>query len=347
MTDFSKIRYSCDKSSEISSRLIDEFLLQLCGEEEGLDKKFDTMLADYAHILQKMPENWSLWLKSQYIVFQLFRQNGLAAKYLNHFQMRRRSTKEQEYLQFQIEHPWRFVFCFIEETPKDCFFEMRDILTEEKFLLYSPGVAEIEKQKGPMSLYFLLIGFNGDCWQCYGTNSYFKGIQPFDILFFAEQLKPGLRSEDELAKLIAENPLPFMMLWAGAELPLTVHKENILVIISSSLEQKELEMEKFSRDFIVAQKPTVYRFALKEWDGFPHFCQCFYDEERKILSLNAMTERGYERLRKVLNQLGYKFLEEPDLRVTPAMFSLAREVLGREIEINPYEKLFTEKPEVE
>ena len=348
MPDFNKIRYNCEKSSALSDKLVDEFLLYLCGAEEGLDKKFDMMLADYFQIIQKMPENWSLWLKSQYIVFRLFRQDGLAPKYLNHFQMRRRSAKEQDYFKFQIEHPWRFVFCFIEENPKDCFFEMRDILTGEKFLLYSPGVADIERQNGPMSLYFLLIGFNGDCWQCYGSNSYFKGIQPFDILYFAKQLKPGLRFTDEISELIEENPLPFMMLWVGAEFPLTFHKEDLVVIVSSSRKQKEeLDVEKFNQDFIVKQKSPVYMFALKEWDSFPHYCKCFYDEEKKLFSLNATTDRGYDRLRKVVNKLGYRFPKEPENRVTMAMFSVVKEVLGREIEINPYERLFTEKPSPE
>lgn len=347
MPDFNRIRYNCEKFSAISDNLVDEFLLYLCAAEEGLDKKFDMVLADYFHIIQIMPENWSLWVKSQYIIFHLFRQDGLAPKYLNHFQVRRRSPRDQGYIKFQIEHPWRFVFCFIEENPKDCFFEMRDILTGEKFLLYSPGIADIEKKQGSMSLYFLLIGFNGDCWQCYGTNNYYKGIQPFDILYFAKQLKPNLVFTDEIMGLIEENPLPFMMLWVGAEFPLTFHKEDMVVMISSSRKQKELEEEKFSQDFIIKQKSQVHMFSLKEWDGFPHYCKCFYDEDRKLLSLNAMTDRGYERLRIVLNKLGYKFPKEPDNRVTPAMFSIAQEVLGREIEISPYEKLFTEKPSPE
>lgn len=344
MPDFNKIRYSCERSSAISNSFVDKFLLYLCAAEEGFDKKFDMMLADYFQIIQKMPEDWPSWLKSQYIAFQLFRQDGLARKYLNHFQVRRRSAKELDYLKFQIEHPWHFVFCFIEENPKDCFFEMRDILTGEKFLLYSPGIADIEEEQGSMGLYFILIGFNGHCWQSYGLNSYFRGIQPFDILYFAKQLQPGLRFADEIPNLIAENPLPFMMLWVGAELPLTFHKEDLVVMASSHRKLKEIDMEQFSQDFMIKQKPPVYQFSLKEWDGFPHYCKCYFDEERKLLSLNAMTDRGYDRLRKAINKLGYRFPKEPENRVTMAMYLTAKEVLGREIEINPYEKLFTEKP---
>jgi hypothetical protein len=344
MADFNRMLYNCEKSSTISNRLVDEFLLPLCAREEGLDKKFAGMLANYPKVILKMPENWPLWLTSQYVVFQIFRKDGLAPKYLNHFQVRRRSAKELDYLKFQIEHPWRFVFCSIEQNPKDCFFEMKDILTGENFLLYSPGIAETEKQQGAMSLYFILIGFNGECWQTYGINAYFKGIQPFDILYFAKQFKPDLVLMNEIPVLIDEDPLPFMMLWVGAELPLSFHKEDMVVIVGSDFKQEEFDAKKFSQDFIVKQKSYVYMFSLKRWHGFPHFCKCFYDIEKKILSLNAMTNRGYAKLVNVLNQAGYDFSKEPDVRVSMAMVSIIKQVLGREVEPNPYEKLFAEKP---
>jgi hypothetical protein len=344
MPDFNRIRYNCEKSNTISRRMVDEFLIPLCGHEEGLDKKLAGMLTDYRNVIQKMPENWPLWLASQYIAFQLFRKEGLAPKYLNHFQVRRRSDKELDYLKFQIKYPWRFTFCSIEQNPKDNFFEMKDVLTGEDFLLYSPGIAETEKQQGLMSLYFLLIGFNGECWQTYSTLAYFKGIQPFDIRFFAKQLKPDLISMDEIPMLIEEDPLPFMMLWVGAELPLTFYKQDLVVIVSSDFQQEDFNAKKFNQDFIIKQKSSVYMLSLKRWHGFPHFCNCFYDMGKKIFSLSAMTDRGYTKLVEVLNQLGYKFPQEPIIRVTPAMVSMTKEVLGREVELNPYEKLFKEEP---
>lgn len=344
MSDFKRMQYYCEKSSAVSQRLVDDFLLHLCATEEGFEKKFAGMLAAYLNVIQKMPENWPLWLTSQYIVFQLFRKEGLAPKYLNHFQVRRRSAKELDYLKFQIEHPWRFVFCRVEQNPKDCFFEMKDIFTGENFLLYSQGIAETEKQKGSMSLYFLLICFNGECWQTYGTLDYFKGIQPFDILCFAKQLKPDLVCMNEIPKLIEADPLPFMMLWVGAELPLTFHKNDMVVIINSDYKLEECDLKKLNKDFIMKQKPPVYMLSLKHWHGVPHYCKCFYHTEKKIFSLIAMTDRGYAKLVEVLTQSGYRFPAEPEIRMTPAMLTVVKQVLGREIELNPYERLFTEEP---
>lgn len=343
MPDFNRIRYKCERSVAISDKFVDKFLLPFCDAEEGLNKKFAAMLSGYLNIIQKMPENWPLCLTAQYIAFRLFRSGGLALKYYNHLQVRRRSEKELDYLKFQVEHPWRFGFCFITQIRKGCFFEMKDVLTGEEFLLFSPSIAEIEEQKGPMSLYFLLIGFNGECWQTYGVNNYFKGIQPLDLLYFAKQLRPDLVSLNEIPALIDENPVPFMMLWVGAEFPLTVHKNDPVVAVGSSIKQDEFPGDKLNRDFIIEQKPPVYQFSLKRWHKFPHYCSCYYDAARKIFCLNAMTDRGYAKLVEVLDGLGYQFPREAETRVTMAMFTIAKEVLGRKLEINPYEKIFREK----
>jgi hypothetical protein len=45
-----------------------------------------------------------------------------------------------------------------------------------------------------------------------------------------------------------------------------------------------------------------------------------------------------------LNQLGEEFPQEPEIRVTPTMGSIVKEVLGREVELNTYERLFVKEP---
>src|SRR5690554_3023610 len=229
MSKWIQMRYICDKTSRISDRFVDQFLLYLCAKEEGLDKKFARKLVKYKHLIEKMPEGWALWLTSQYIAFQLFRREGLAQKkYINHPKVLKRNAKEIDYLKIQAEHPWRFVFCSVSQFLRDSFYEMTDVITGEKFLLYSPTVAHLEAQKS-VSMYFLLIGFNGECWQTYGSVSYLKGLFPFDLLYFAQQLSSDPVSWDEIPMLIEEDPLPFMMLWIGAESPLVFHKKDLIV----------------------------------------------------------------------------------------------------------------------
>ena len=84
--------------------------------------------------------------------------------------------------------------------------------------------------------------------------------------------------------------------------------------------------------------------SLKYWHGPPHLCKCFYHKETKIFTLNAMTDRGYTKLIEVLNRIGYKFPEKPEIRVTPAMLTIAPKVLKQEINLHPQERLFSEEP---
>lgn len=269
MPDFQKIRYICDKTSGISERFVDAFLLYLCAEEEGLDKKFAQKLVKYQHIIKKMPEGWASWLTSQYIAFQLFRRGGLARKYINHPKVLKRSPKEIDYLKFQIGHPWRFVFCSVVRFLRDSFFEMTDVITGEKFLLYSPAVVNLEEEKG-ISMYFLLIGFNGQCWQTYGSVSYFKGLFPFDLHYFAQQISSEPVSWDEIPMLIEEDPLPFMMLWVGADSPLLIHRKDLLVYNSSAYRVEQFASGEYNSKFFVEKKDGLYKLSLKRWHRFPH-----------------------------------------------------------------------------
>lgn len=71
------------------------------------------------------------------------------------------------------------------------FFEMVDALTNEEFLLNSTGMTELHKLHGSMQMYFYILGFNGMCWQTYGSHAYFRGMIPSDLLFFARQFDPN------------------------------------------------------------------------------------------------------------------------------------------------------------
>jgi hypothetical protein len=63
MPDYNRIRFMCEKSSTISNTFVDDFLINLCAKEEGFEEKFARMLADYRDVVQKMPENWPMWLR--------------------------------------------------------------------------------------------------------------------------------------------------------------------------------------------------------------------------------------------------------------------------------------------
>jgi hypothetical protein len=103
---------------------------------------------------------------------------------------------------------------------------MKDAISGETFLLYSPGIFQTNTEAGDViKFWFLLIGFNGECWQTFGPLVYFRGIQPFDLFFFAKQIKPEILFQSEIQDVIEANPIPFAMLFSGAELP--THRDDL------------------------------------------------------------------------------------------------------------------------
>jgi hypothetical protein len=341
MIDYQKIKTVCDNNTRISKLLVDEFLIYFIAQKERLEEKIIRQLNSYRKIIAKMPKEWVGILMSQLIAHRIFKKNGLAEEYLNHPWVQMRNPKELEYLRFQIEHPWRFSYCSIQSNVAENFYEMKDVLSDEIFLLYSPGLADTIRDVGGVpQLWFLLIGFNGECYQTYGTLEYFKGIQPFDVFFFAKQLNSKIVFFNEVPDLIESNPMPFLMVWSGAELPATFYKKEMVVFNKSEYYVKDFSFEKYEEDFIIEKKYPRYMLSLKRWHTFPHFAKCFYHAKKNRFLIISMTKRGYDALISALNKRDNNFPINPEILATPAMLFVVKDVLNIDVEINPYEKHF-------
>ena len=227
------------RTAEFQTRLVDQFLLYYVGEREGQAKRIAQNLSGFRHVTSQMPESWFRMLISQLLAHDLFRENGRINQIINHSDVQKRSIEEHEYLRFQIEHPWRFCFCSIEKYLLHDMYEMKDVITEEKFLLYSPGISETNTEAGVhLPLWFLLLEFNGECYQSYGPLAYFRGIQPFDLFFFARLIKPEILFQNEVQKVIELNPIPFSMLFRWAEIPVTYCRKDMTVFNKSEFHVK-------------------------------------------------------------------------------------------------------------
>jgi hypothetical protein len=82
---------------------------------------------------------------------------------------------------------------------------------------------------------------------------------------------------------------------------------------------------------------------LKNWSEPPHFSQAYYNENKKIIRLSSMTDRGFMALVGGLNEYGYNFSYEPFIRVNLSMIITASDILKRKIRINEYEDLFSKE----
>lgn len=343
MHNFTKLLYTCEKSSGLMRTTIDQTLLPIAMEDRRFHSTFvERIKTEYPSFAEEMPGNWRNALGEQYAVAQLFGSKGLVKDYLEHRRVKQLSARERGFLTEQLQAPWEFVFMRSVDDLGNDFFEMKDLISEETFLLYSPGVSRYEAETS-MSMYFALRNYNGLCYQTYGPILYFRGLPIFDVLFFASQLDGTIDDYDKLGERIQEDPLPFMALMLGSEYPTTVHKSDPLVLCRSQIHLPSADLAALERNFLMQEKDGVHELRLKHWNKHPHFAICYYDSAKKIFLASSLTMRGYEKLVDTLASFDIHLPETPETLVTPAGHSLVQKLLGREVATNPYATLFEEK----
>ena len=336
MTDYIKLKNICRQNSRLSEEIIDDRLIYYAAQRDRLEREMDQRLYRYKHITGKFRKSWVNMLKSQYLAHRIFKENGLIRKYLNHSEIKSWDKSWRNFLQQQARCPWRFTFSQIEANPEKDFYEMTDVFTGDPFLLYSPGITSTMADQPGVALWFNLIGFNGSCWQSFGPIGAYRSFNPDDIFFFATELNPGIESEEDLLAHLEGNPVPYMMLIAGSNYPMTYNGKDRLVQHYGWHPVEEFESSKFKKGFKIEYTPGIYRLTQKKWGGPPHFAMAHYDEKEKILFTSSMTGRGYAALIRHLGSTGYNLSTAPDIRVSPSMLFTAREILRKDIQPDPY-----------
>jgi hypothetical protein len=342
MKDFRSIRLKCEENRNISAKVIDEFLLYYAANRNNLEPEMNRRFAVYKHITHKFQKEWINRLKAQYIAHKIFKKDGLITGYLNQAALKKLDTRERKFLENQAGEPWKFSFSIIKNRPAENFFLMEDVFSDQEFLLYSPGVTKTLEDQSVI-LWLNLISYNGACWQSFGPIGAYKSFEPDDIFFFTTELKPEIADEQELLANLEYNPIPYMMLLSGANLPLIYNKEDQLVQVIAEYDLDSINTKSLTKSFKTEYNKGVYRLSLKSWSGPPHFSQAYFDENKKIILLSSMTDRGYSALAEGLNQYGYNFSGDPFIRVNLTMISTASDILKRKIKINEYEDLFSKE----
>ncbi|MCC5908720.1 MAG: hypothetical protein JJU13_21055 [Balneolaceae bacterium] len=349
MPDYRTIRNHCQQIQQLTSTVIDDFLIYFAAQQDKLNRQAEKQLARYRHISKHLPESWKNMSISQYIAHKMFKQGGLINKYINHSGLSHLSKEERTFLEFQKQHPWRFSFAKITGEPETDFFNMHDVFTGDSYLLYSPGMTDIRIAQNPR-FWFNLISFNGQCWQTFGPIGAYSGFESQDILFYATELNQGqwFESGRELMANVEKNPVPYFYLISGANLPQSFHKEDQIVHIVAEYLDDAFDAAAFGDKFKVEYSREVYKLSLMGWDQFPHFTSAYYDEKEELLVLYSMTDRGFRELVNRLNECGYQLSYEPDIRVNIIMIETIKNILKKEIKLNRYDHLFyTESPNKE
>ncbi|MEX0680819.1 MAG: hypothetical protein WD097_05510 [Balneolales bacterium] len=348
MADYKKIKELCEFNSVLTNSVVDEFLLHYAAEKDKSDKKAKVALSRYRHITKKMPDGWYGMAMAQYMAHRIFRKDGLIQRYAGHSAMDRLDSAQQSWMELLKEHPWRFLFSEIIDSPAKDFYTMEDVFEGEHYLLYSPGTTQ-ELQSGPVPLWFNLISWNGACWQTYGTIVPLRGMEFDDICYFTHRLYPRLDLEEarEPMTQVEKDPVPYMMLYCGSQYPLVFHENIQTVYTIAEYEDDSFHTGELDQAFKIEYAKGVYRLGLNGWDTFPHFAAAYYNESKKVLFLSAFSDDGFDRLVKALVECGYELSVEADFRVNPAMHATANEILKSKDPVIPYEKYFPRETEEE
>ncbi|SMO57208.1 hypothetical protein [Gracilimonas mengyeensis] len=345
---FQDIKQSCLRNQELTRRLIDEFLLYYAADRFNIDREVHKQFARYRHFIKDAPERWINMMKAQYIAHRIFKEDGLINRIINHRTLSHLEEEEVAFLRQNQRNPWRFSFSLIIDTPAKDFFEMEDVFTGDRFLLYSPGTSKGRQNREPL-LWFNLINFNGKCWETYGVINPFHGFEPEDMLFYASQLHPHTWIEDfdEFTQLVETDPVPFMLLFLKSDLPLIVNDTDQFVQNTAEFLDDTFNSSALKPSFTIEYAHDVYRLSLKDWSSFPHFSIAYYDEKEQLLFLSATSDRGYNTLVDALNDCGYELPHNPDFRVNMGMLATVQEILRKDIRLNPYEAIFDDVAEDE
>jgi hypothetical protein len=339
MPKYSEIQKHCEESSKLSKAVIDNFLINFTAAKEKLEPQMYASIKKYKRVSSELQASYLNFMKSEYIAHKIFKKGGFIEKYLKRTEIKSLPPQEFQFLEFQSRYPWRFSFAKIKNKPAKAFFEMEDVITAESYLLYSPGIHDTEEEQHPR-IWFNLIGYNGKCWQTYGLIIPFMSFTTDDIFFFATELNPKIESEEMLMSEVENNPFPFFMLLSASNIPVVVSREHEVLYCYSSDILEKFSTEKLSSKFIVAWNKNVYQLKLKGHDQIPHFAEAYYDEKHQELVRTAMTLNGFESLTLALDKAGYELNVEADIIVSPGMLSITEKILGKHLEVNPFEKLF-------
>ncbi len=344
--NYSDLKKHCEIHSLLSRIVIDDFLMNYGAEKEKLNPVILAALKKYKHVVAEFElEHINRW-NAQFIVHHVFKKNGAIRKILNHSEIKRLPPDQYALLEHQSRTPWRFAFCYIVENPEEGVFKMMDTMTYEEFILVSPGIQEMLKETQPL-MWFLLIGYNGKCWQSFGLNIPFKGYTVDDIFFFATELNPRIGDEETLMEEVERNPFPFFMLLCNADMPTVVSRGHETAFFEGEHDVSAFSPDKLKEFFDTAWSHDVYRLTSKTHGEFPHLAIAYLNERDHTILTTAMTEFGYVTLISELELAGITLHAHPDVRVTPAMLSATGKVLNKKVVLNPYESLFEQTPSPE
>lgn len=345
MRHLDAIRRHCLKYKEISQKVIDDFLLYYAGEKDKLSNLFDRKIKKHKKAAAEIHQSTINMMKSQFIVHKVFKKEGLIHKYLNHSAIKDLVPEKYNFLKEQAKVPWRFSYGNIVGNPAQDFYEILDEFTEEKYLLFSPGLTKTIEDFPGTEFIFNLIAFNGKCYETYGPIGGFNSLDGDDIFYFATLKNSQIAFDDDILQDIEKDPLPYCLLISSMGLPDVIGRGYEMALHRSMDYLEDIDLEKLKSNFSVRKEMGVYRFTLDEIKDFPHFAKCYFDTKSSEFLATADTAFGYDEMQQALKNSGVEIPEISDIKVHLGILPTFENVLNRKITTDPYATIFNDEAE--
>lgn len=335
------------KSNKIAVEKLIPDILEIYDRKENAMKKLIRKMDKYRKVINKSDERIIERIPDTIFCHQLFKKDGKIHNYLKHPRLKNMSDEERTFIKYSIEVPWEFVICSFKKVIYDNFLEMTDEVTNEPFVVHSPGISNILKEVGEDVLFFFLRSSNSECYETYGNIAYFKSFFPQDFIYFAKLQDSSVKTMEDVGRHIQRYPLAYLFLINFADLPLLVvgKKKELNVFCRSDIKYYDFDRKKFEKSFIVNEKNGVYHLKRKMPAKKMNGSDVYYNSRKKELIVKSMTQEEFEKVSKYFLQ-DREFLEIQYSAVT-GMVHAASEILGKDKSRIEYSNLFkTElKPE--
>lgn len=281
-----------------------------------LDKVFKKKHGPYMDKMTDFPEGWAQMMILGYYFSRVFFDPENLKKF---FRAHKEdlSPGEEKMVSVWKKNPpvWSLFTVEAEEHPG--FYRIRDILTEETRLLYSPGVRGRLRETGHREAPFLCaLLYNGECWSTYGIIRGYLGLTGEDFRFLVSFMDSRLFDAQGLNGIINEYYARFFTIDRVMEIPGVVFQGEPLEICWTETVLEDFSPGNYPDLFKAVEEAGEYFHCVgkNRGPGPPEF-ELFINTADGNALLFANTRSSYSRLTESLMP-DYSLSGEPEAAVS-------------------------------
>ena len=141
-----------------------------------------------------------------------------------------------------------------------CYFSIKDLLSGEEHLLYSPGICDMQKTPGARGKHYLcmMLG-NGECLQTVGILRY-NALRVSDFLFYCNLFRP----EADLNSIITKHYTKLFMLDEISTTPVAMHRGELVLYTWQPFTLENFSIDTLGRKWFISGKGDETSYTLQE-----------------------------------------------------------------------------------